>query len=246
MNQVIRKIRMQVEYDGTRYHGWQWQKNALSVQQVLEEALINLTGEKQRISAAGRTDAGVHARGQVVHFETGSRMPLLKLEKGLNAHLPEDVVVINVEEADSRFHARFSARKRVYHYYLMQGTTALYRNFCWQVFFPFNRENLFKLAPHLQGEHDYSAFAKSAGGDNGFRCIVYESRWFPQNEFLVYRIAANRFLHGMVRTLVGTMLDVARGRFTEQEFLDIFKSGQRERAGGLAPARGLFLEQVVY
>ncbi len=241
-----RNIKLLIEYDGTAYHGWQRQENARSIQAELENAIEKLTGETVNLIAAGRTDAGVHARGQVANFRTHSRLPLHKIYMGINAYLPRDIVVKQAEEVPMDFHARFSARKRIYQYYLLTERTAIYRNYCWQFFQRFETDVLNDLASQIIGEHDFGAFSRVEVQSEHKRCQVWESRWFRKDDFWVYRIVANRFLHGMVRTLVGTMLDVARGRFTAEEFQEIFAAQDRTRAGEAAPARGLFLEEVVY
>lgn len=237
---------MILEYDGTSYHGWQRQENSLSIQQVVEEALKRLTGKKIGVVAAGRTDTGVHARQQVVHFQLPGDLPAEKVRMGLNAHLPADIVVKQAEEAPENFHARFDARKRTYHYYLLFEPTAIYRNFCWQVFYRLRREMLEQLAELLVGEHDFGAFSRVNIEAKNKICRVYESRWFREGDFLVYRIVANRFLHGMVRSIVGTMVDVARGRFTIEQFRHIFQSKDRNLAGTAAPPQGLFLQEIQY
>ncbi len=241
-----RNIRLLVEYDGSNYHGWQRQENAPSVQETLENAIEQLTGETVRVTAAGRTDAGVHARGQVVNFRLRSALPVRNIYMGLNAYLPADVVVKKAEDAPLSFNARFDAKKRVYQYYILFERTAIYRNYCWTIFQKLDTELLQPLADLVVGTHDFGAFARVAAQSETKICRVYESRWFREKDFLIYRIVANRFLHGMVRTLVGTMVDVARGRFRFEQFEEILLSRDRTQAGPAAPARGLFLEEVVY
>lgn len=243
-----RNIKIVLDYDGTAYHGWQYQEHSVSVQEMVEKAIYKLTGETVRVTGAGRTDAGVHARGQVANFKTHTSLPLHKIEMGLNAHLPRDIAVKSAEEVAPDFNARFDAQKRVYHYYISPRRTALLRRYCWQFFQKFDHRVLSRLAEMLLGEHDFGAFSRVEVQSNHKRCRVYESRWFWDDlrELWVYRIVANRFLHGMVRTIVGTMMDVARGRFTVEQFEEIFRSGDRRKAGPAAPARGLVLEEVIY
>lgn len=244
MNQ--RNIRLLVEYDGTNYHGWQRQDNSLSIQEILEGAIEKLTREENRVVAAGRTDAGVHARGQVVNFLIKKRLPLHKIFMGVNAYLPQDIVVKKAEEVSLDFNARFDAKKRIYHYYMLFERTAINRNYCWQFFQKMNREVLQPMADLLAGTHDFSAFSRLEVQSEHKTCHVFQSEWITEGNFLIYRIVANRFLHGMVRTIVGTMVDVARGRFTPQQFAEIFRSKDRSQAGCTAPAKGLFLEEVLY
>jgi tRNA pseudouridine38-40 synthase len=241
-----RNIKIVLEYEGTAYHGWQYQENLVTVQGKLEEAIHKLTGETVRVTAAGRTDSGVHARGQVVNFRINSNLPIHKIEMGLNAHLPRDISVKSAEVAEADFNARFSAKQRIYHYYISTERTALMRNFCWQFFQKFDTGVLNPLAELLIGQHDFGAFSRMEVQSDHKICIVFESRWFAEKHLWIYRIAANRFLHGMVRTIVGTMIDVARGRFSEAQFRGILESRDRLAAGSAAPAKGLVLEEVVY
>ena len=241
-----RNIKIVLEYEGTAYHGWQFQKNAHSVQEKVEESIFKLTGEKVRVTAAGRTDAGVHARGQVVNFKIKKPLPLHKIEMGLNAHLPADIAVKTAEEVPADFNARFWAKQRIYHYYISTERTALKRNFCWQFFPEFDGALLHQLAEMVIGEHDFGAFSRVEVQSNHKRCAVYESVWKHEGSMWIYRIAANRFLHGMVRSIVGTMIDVARHRISMDDFRQIFESRDRTRAGPAAPAKGLVLEEVLY
>jgi tRNA pseudouridine38-40 synthase len=242
----MRNIRLLVEYEGTNYHGWQSQTNARGIQDILEEAIVKLTQEKVRLVAAGRTDRGVHARGQVVNFYLQKELPINKIYMGINSYLPRDIVVKKTEEVHPDFNSRFDAKQRVYQYFIHFERTALYRNLCWQLFVNVDNQQLFSLAEAILGEHDFSSFCRLETQTNHKRCQVYESSWRWENDFLIYRIAANRFLHGMVRTLVGTMIDVGRGKLSPDQFNLIVQSKDRTRAGNTAPARGLFLEEVVY
>lgn len=243
---MARNIKLILDYEGTAYHGWQFQENALSVQEKLEEAIFKLTGERVRVTAAGRTDAGVHARGQVANFKIQKNLAAHHVEMGLNAHLPRDIAVVSAEEVGADFNARFAAQKRVYQYYISTEKTAMRRNFCWQVFQKIDTGVLQPLAEMLIGEHDFGAFARVEVQSSHKMCTVYESRWFREKNFWIYRVVANRFLHGMVRTLVGTMIDAARGKITVEQFREIFQSGDRLAAGQTAPAKGLVLEEVIY
>lgn len=242
----MQNVRLIVEYEGTNYHGWQSQTNARGIQDILEEAIFKLTQERVRIIAAGRTDRGVHARGQVVNFHLGKILPQKNIYMGLNAYLPPDIVVKKAEFVSPQFNSRFDAKRRVYQYYISFERTAIYRNFCWQLFSKVNVEMLHPLAEMVIGEHDFASFCRLDSQTAHKKCIVYESSWRLENDFLIYRISANRFLHGMVRTLVGTMIDVGRGKLLPLQFVSIFQAKDRLQAGEAAPARGLFLEEVIY
>jgi tRNA pseudouridine38-40 synthase len=241
-----RNIKLILEYEGTNYHGWQIQENSITVQQKVEEAIFQLTGERIRVTGAGRTDAGVHARGQVANFFLTKGLLVRKIEGGINAYLPKDIVVRSAEVVEKDFNARFKATKRVYQYYICFQRTALMRNFCWQIFQELNQDVLEEMNEMVRGEHDFSSFARLETQTDHKRCTVYESVWQRWNDQLIYRIVANRFLHGMVRTLVGTMVDVASGKYSIEEFKKIFQAKNRLEAGAAAPAKGLILEEVIY
>jgi tRNA pseudouridine38-40 synthase len=241
-----RNIRVTIEYDGSGYHGWQSQKNASTIQDTFESALLKLTGEKIRITGSGRTDTGVHAKGQVANFVLKKLLTLSEIEDGLNAHLPKDIVVKKVELVSFDFNARFDAKKRIYQYYILPSKTAIFRNYCWQIYYKFDYEVLQNIAMLIAGEYDFSAFSKIDETKVSKKCRVYNSEWKENAGFYIYHIEANRFLHGMVRTIVGTMMDVARGRFTSHEFREILLSKDRNQAGQTAPPQGLFLEEVHY
>lgn len=241
-----RNIRVVVEYEGTAYHGWQYQKNMTTVQGCLEDAIFELTGERLRVTASGRTDAGVHARGQVANFKLAKDLPMYSIEMGLNYHLPDDISVRSAEVVAPEFNARFDATRRTYQYYISTERTALMRAFCWQLFQKIDTSLLNPLAEKLLGDHDFGAFSRVQVESTHKRCIVYESFWRQEENVWIYRVGANRFLHGMVRTIVGTIIDVARGKSSEAEFEKIFASRNRKAAGAAAPAKGLVLEKVDY
>ena len=241
-----KNIKLILEYEGTNYHGWQVQENSVTIQQKVEEAIYKLTGETVRLTGAGRTDAGVHARGQVANFLLKKDLAMRKIEGGINAHLPKDIVVKSAEVVEENFNARFKAIRRIYQYYICFHRTAIMRNFCWQIFQKLNMNVLGEMSEIILGEHDFSSFARLETQTEHKKCYVYESVWEKRNDQLVYRIVANRFLHGMVRTIVGTMVDVAIGKYSIEEFKEIFQERNRLVAGGAAPAKGLILEEVVY
>jgi len=241
-----RNVKFVVEYEGTNYHGWQSQENAVTVQDTLESAIESLIQVKVRVTAAGRTDTGVHARGQVVNFHMQKQINPYNIRMGINANLPKDIIVKSVEEVPPDFHARFDARQRIYQYFIMQSQTAIFRRFCWQFFQEIDFNKLQILSQKILGKHDFASFSRFDTSSKNKFCEVFESSWRKEGDFLIFRIAANRFLHGMVRTLVGTMIDVARGHFATNQFDRIFSLRDRSQAGQTAPACGLFREQVVY
>lgn len=245
----MRNIRLLLEYDGTAYHGWQRQKNALSIQEVVETALGRLTREKVRLLASGRTDAGVHALGQVANFHTSSHIPLKAFHAGLNSLLPRDIAVLNAAEAPPEFHARYSARAKTYEYRILNraSPSPLNRRYTWVVRGPMNLEALDRAAAMLSGEHDFSAFRASGGHPGHALRKVQGAAWHPEGEGrLRFTITANGFLRGMVRSLVGTMVQIGQDKRLPEDLAGLLTSGDRAAAGPTAPPQGLFLVEVLY
>jgi tRNA pseudouridine38-40 synthase len=246
----MRTIRLDLEYDGTDYHGWQVQPNAPTIQQRLEEALCPILGERVRVVGAGRTDAGVHALGQVGHFRTESGREIGALLRGVNSLLPGDIVVKAVTESSSDFHARRSALLKRYEYWILNdpNRSAFHHRFLWHVRVKLDVDRMRRAAECLIGQHDFSSF-QAAGGEPGRHTIrslrLLEIRAFRNG---VMRIAAEAdgFLRGMVRILTGTLVDVGRGRIPEQAVPDILEARNRTAAGETAPGKGLFLTWVLY
>jgi tRNA pseudouridine38-40 synthase len=243
----VHNIKLVLEYDGTDYVGWQIQPNGPSVQAELEKALAQILQQEVTTIAAGRTDAGVHARGQVVNFMTDREMDPRAISRGLNAILPRQIVILSAEEAEASFHARYSAKKRLYRYYLSLQPAAIEREFVWYVGGYVLDANLMRTcADSIVGEHDFASFCKADSGADSFLCKVERAVWNQQGTKLVFEICADRFLHGMVRALVGTIVEVGRGYRSLEDFKAILEARDRRAAGMSAPARGLFLEQIIY
>jgi tRNA pseudouridine38-40 synthase len=243
----MENIKLLIEYDGTDYVGWQVQPNGASIQGELERALGEIFQEPIATVAAGRTDAGVHARGQVASFRTSKLMSPELIHRGVNALLPPQIVVLSVEKVPEAFHARYSARGRVYSYHLGLRLSAFRRDQCWYVGgYRFAEDLLQQCGVIILGEHDFSSFCKIDASTDHFRCTVDKASWQKIDSELVFDIRANRFLYGMVRALVGTMVEVARGHRDFAEFREILDAKDRSLAGASAPAKGLFLEEVIY
>ncbi len=243
----MQNIRLTIEYDGTEFVGWQVQPNGPSIQEELEKAISQITQQRASTVAAGRTDAGVHARGQVVSTRISDFPDLMSFVKSLNALLPPPIVVLSAEPVPDAFHARYSARARVYQYFLTLKPAAIGRDYSWYVGgYPIDLNLLEQCASMLMGEHDFQSFCKSNSEVGHFRCIVEDAQWYKSGSSLVFRIRANRFLYGMVRALVGTMVDIARGHRPTTDMQRILDAKDRSLAGMAAPARGLFLEEVLY
>ena len=242
----MRNIKLTLEYDGTNYVGWQRQDNGRSIQGEIETALQKLLQETVNVIGAGRTDAGVHARGQVANFRTETTLPLEDIKRGLNALLPDDIVVLEVDDVPMGFHARYSAKERMYSYLITRIPSALLRNYSWYVKYRLDLDLMRQAAATIVGSHDFESFCRANSDVDHHTCTVFTSCWQEDGTLLRYSISADRFLHGMVRALLGTMVDVGRGYATLEEFTKLFEKKNRSEAGMAAPAKGLILEKVVY
>jgi len=240
--------RLTLAYRGAGYAGWQRQENAVAVQQVVEEALTRLLGHDVRVVGASRTDAGVHARGQVAHLELAETFEARGLIHGGNHHLPEDVRILGAAEMPAGFHARKHARGKEYVYRLSRTAivSPLDSLFVTRVDARVDLEKMSRATAALLGRHDFSAFAL-AGGSHGqpFRSIA-SARWEEEGEELRFRVVGEGFLRGMVRALVGTLVEVGTGRRSPESFAGLLAGGPRAAAGPTAPAHGLVLERVFY
>ena len=243
----MRNIKLTLEYDGTNYVGWQFQNNGPSIQAELEKALSRILRERVQVIGAGRTDSGVHARGQVCNFRTHNEVEARSLVKGLNALVPQDIAVLDAKDVDSSFHARRSAKGRVYRYVLSLEPTAFERNYAWFVGgFHLNVTMMKECAKLIAGDHDFTSFCKAETELRQHRCVIEIAEWRQDDRRMIFEIGANRFLHGMVRALVGTMVEIGRGRGSLEEFSRILDAKDRRAAGMAAPAKGLFLEKIIY
>jgi len=243
----MRNIKIVVEYDGTEFVGWQRQANGRSVQQEIETILRMLTDEAVTITGAGRTDAGVHARGQTANFKIESSISANDLQRALNGLLSDEVIVHSAEEVPENFSARYSARQRFYRYFISRTPTAIDRKFCWQLFYPLNIELMNEASRIISQTKDFQSFCKVNSGVDNYLCTIVEAKWTARSSReLIFSIRSNRFLHGMVRALVGTIVDVGREHISIEAFKEIINARDRRKAGMAAPPQGLFLEEVVY
>ena len=210
------------------------------------ETLNKILKEEVNLIGAGRTDVGAHALAQVVNFKTETQLNLKEIFEGANSLLPEDVLIKEIQDVDLDFHARYSAKSKKYRYRIYLKRTALLNRYVWEVLFPLDLDNMEEATLVIGGQHDFSSFcvAKSTREDND--CNVIYAKWITRNQALVFEIEADRFLHSMVRSLVGTLVDVGRGYFSPSDFTDILNSKDRKKAGLTAPAKGLYLVNVNY
>ena len=244
----MRRIVLTVEYDGTRYAGWQRQENAVTVQQLIEENLFKVTGERCVLQGSGRTDSGVHALGQVAHFDTTARMDAARFAYALNTGLPEDIRVTESREAPPGFHARFSAKKKHYRYVVNNGphASALFGRYELHVHRPLDAAAMDLAAEALLGSHDFSAFkAVECTLPDCVRTLL-RSQVTRQGDRVFYDVVGTGFLYNMVRIIVGTLLEIGKGKRTPEEMAKILASGDRANAGPTAPAKGLTLVRVDY
>ena len=242
-----RTIKLTLEYDGTDFVGWQFQENGRSVQEIVEKGLSQILRETVRVAGAGRTDSGVHAKGQVASFQTESSLNCHSIVKGLNGVFPKDVVALEAQDAAEGFHARFSARSRRYEYVIKKRRTAVWRRFCWEVGYTLDSEQMKHCLDEILGLHDFVSFCKSEADIKQFDCTIFNASWRTPDEWtLIFDITSDRFLHGMVRALVGTMVEIGRGYRPLEDMKRIIAAKDRREAGMAAPPKGLFLTNVYY
>lgn len=250
MKRRARNIALKVAYDGTRYHGFQRQTPPiLAVQNVLEQALESVFGDSVELAAAGRTDAGVHAAGQVVNFFTDGRIPLSRVLRAVNSLLPEDIVVKEVWEADRSFSARHSAKSKTYLYRIQQGETPspFTARFAWYERRPLDLEAMRGAMRLLLGMHDFSSFRAAGGAPmSPVRTMLESDVYEIDGGQLEFRLHGTGFLYHMVRNIVGTVHDVGLGRRSVQDFAAILAARDRQKASPTAPACGLCLYEVAY
>lgn len=255
----MKKIKLLIEYDGTAYHGWQIQKSKPTIQNILEEHILRITGEKSKVIGASRTDAGVHAMGQVAVFRTQSILEPETIRKALNATLPYDIRIREVSEVNDAFNPRYDARKKSYFYIIANqrvSSAFLYR-YTWIVQQTLDRVSMKKAAHTLIGTHDFSSFQGAQSSVKNpvrdvFSLIIEDLNSIDfmtadlKGNFIKIRIEGNGFLRHMVRNIVGTLVEIGRGRISAHEMKDILESRNRRLAGPTAPAHGLFLEKIIY
>ena len=237
-------------YDGTAYHGWQIQPNGASVQETLQRALGTLLRQTIEVVGAGRTDTGVHARMMVAHFDVdsslGDEADCAQVVYKLNKLLPRDIAVQRILRVPDDMHARFSALARTYHYYIHTRKTPFLRHYSWQVGYALDFDRMNEAAQHLLRYEDFTSFSKTQTDTKTNICHVTEARWEQHGEQWVFRITANRFLRNMVRAIVGTLIEVGRGRMSVEDFCQVIEQRDRCSAGESVPGHALFLTNVSY
>ncbi len=244
----MRNIKITVQYNGSNYCGWQSQPNSLGIQGNIEEAIYKITKEKVKIIGSGRTDAGVHALGQVANFNLSSNIPTDKICGALNSKLPEDISIIDCEEVNEDFHSRYSAKKKTYRY-LISNTryrNPIYKNISYQVKYDLDMDKLKSEAKSFIGTYDFKGFMSSGSQVKDTVRTIEDINIYENDEgLIIIEVTGNGFLYNMVRIIVGTLVDIGRGRISTP-LKEIILSQNREMAGHTAPGNGLFLKKVYY
>ena len=245
---TVQRYFIYLAYDGTAYHGWQIQPNGASVQECLMKALSTLLRREVEVVGAGRTDAGVHALGQVANFHTESAMSVEEILEYCNRYLPEDIAVVEVSEAAPRFHSRLNATGKRYRYRIInsQIPDVFWRRYATEEPETLDLDAMRKAAELLLGEHDFKAFTSAKKSKKSTVRRIDEIRIERIENRVEFVFTGNGFLHHMIRILMGTLLEVGKGIRTPESVTDILKSGDRAKAGALVPAKGLVLEEVFY
>lgn len=244
----MRRIKATVEYDGRNYCGFQIQPNGITVQEVIETALKNLTGEVIKVVCSGRTDSGVHAVGQVIHFDTDTAIPTQSIPLALTPYLPKDIALIECTDVSPLFHARYSAVNKTYIYKvcLSKINRPLMRGRYYIVKYDVDIESMLNAAKSLQGEHDFAGFMSSGSSVENTVRNLYRLNLDIANDIITFELTANGFLYNMVRIIVGTLIDVGRGRISVEDVIEARDKADRAYSGHTAPPDGLYLMSVNY
>ena len=245
----MRNIKLTIEYDGKEFNGWQKQPDKLNIQGTIEQAIKTITGEEVDLMASGRTDAGVHAWGQVANFKTNSNIPIEKIAIALNSNLKKSIRIKKAEEVDERFHSRLTCKKKTYRYVINNDEfpSAIYRNFETHIPYKLNIEKMKSAAKYFEGEHDFKAFKASGTSSKSSVRKIYKAEVIemPNNRIYI-ELTGNGFLYNMVRIIAGTLVDVGMEKIQPKEIINIINSKDRSLAGNTLQPQGLFLLSVEY
>ncbi len=244
----MKNIKLIIEYDGTNYAGWQRQKNAVTVQQKLEESIEKLTNERLEVIGSSRTDAGVHARGFCANFFTNSTIPPEKFKEAINSKLPEDIVIINSEEMETNFHARYSCTAKSYSYTILnrEQPPAIDRKYVYHYKKALDYESMNRACKYFIGTHDFSAFKSTGSSVKTSIRTINDAEIIRIGDKIIFSVKGDGFLYNMVRIMTGTLIDVGVGKLKPHDVSDIINSKDRTKAGKTVPAKGLCLEVVYY
>ena len=244
----MRNLKLTIEYNGAEFFGWQKQKNCRTVQEEIEKAFLTLTGENVSVEGSGRTDKGVHALGQVASVQTSNIMPTKNFKIALNDLLPKDIFIKKVEEVDQNFQARFSAKRKTYKYIVCVGGERGAINNSLIAYYPYkvDIEKMREVAKLLNGKHNFKGFCSSDASVTNFEREIYDLKINKKNRMYTFLVCGNGFLYNMVRIIVGTLLDVGRGKLSVERVKNALETGNRNNSGQTMPACGLYLKNVEY
>ena len=244
----MRNIKLTIEYDGKEFNGWQKQPNKLNIQGSIEQAIYQITGEEVELNASGRTDAGVHALGQVANFKTNSNIPIEKFAIAINTKLKKSIRILKAEEVDERFHSRLSCKRKTYRYIINNSEqgTAIYRNLETNISYHLDETKMNEASKYFIGEHDFKAFKASGTSSKSSVRKIYDAKVYRQGDRIFIEITGNGFLYNMVRIISGTLVEVGMGKMQPEEIKEIIQSKNREKAGKTLPPQGLYLVEVEY
>ena len=245
----MRNIKLVIEYDGKDFNGWQKQPTKLNIQGEIERAIKQITGEEVDLTASGRTDAGVHALGQVANFKTNSNIPIEKISIALNSNLKKSIVIKSAEEVEERFHSRLNCKRKTYRYIINNSKygTAIYRNLETHIPMKLDIQKMQEAVKYFEGEHDFKAFKASGTSSKSSVRTIYKAEVIDAgNERIYIELTGNGFLYNMVRIIAGTLVEVGLGKIEPNEIKTIIETKKRENAGKTLPPQGLYLVSVEY
>ena len=244
----MRNIKLTIEYDGKKFNGWQKQPDKLNIQGEIENAIKEITGEEVELIGSGRTDAGVHAFGQVANFKTNSGLPIEKFAIAINSKLKKSIVIKEAEDVDEKFHSRYNAKQKTYRYVINNSglSSAIYRNLETHIPQKLDIEEMKKAAKHFEGEHDFKAFKASGTSSKSSVRTIYKAEVIEEGNRIKIELTGNGFLYNMVRIISGTLVDVGLGKIKTEDIPNIIESEDRAKAGKTLPAHGLYLVEVKY
>ncbi len=244
----MRNIKLTIEYDGKDFNGWQKQPTKLNIQGTIEQAIKLITGEDVELIASGRTDAGVHAIGQVANFKTNSQIPIDKFAIAINSKLKKSIVIKSAEEVDEKFHSRLNCKKKTYRYIINNSPegTAIYRNLETHIPQKLDIAKMEKAIKYFEGEHDFSAFKASGTSSKSSVRTIYKAQVIKQADKIYIELTGNGFLYNMVRIIAGTLVEVGLRKIEPEKIKEIIEIGKRENAGKTLPPNGLYLLKVEY
>ena len=243
----MRNIKLTIEYDGKDFNGWQKQPNKLNIQGTIEQAIKSITGEDVELNASGRTDAGVHALGQVANFKTNSQIPIDKMAIAINSRMKKSIVIKKAEEVDERFHSRLSCKRKTYRYVINNSPegTAIYRYLETHIPQKLDVQKMQEAIKYFVGEHDFKAFKASGTSSKNSVRTIYDAKVEQKDDRIFIELTGNGFLYNMVRIISGTLLEVGLGNIKAEDIPNIIESKDRKMAGKTLPPHGLYLVEVI-